>query len=92
MEQTRYVVNRLCIDGQPTDRVVLNQTGDEKEGRRYGRLIETKGPNFWQFVGLIVSDRKDLAKITEIGGASDEVVFKRTGVDVRSMIQRVGKR
>ena len=92
MEQQLYVVNRLITAGQPTSRVVLNKTADADGGREYGRLIERKGPNLWHFVGLVHSADTGLDRLTEIGGETDEKVFRRTGVDVRHLVARVSRR
>ncbi len=88
MIEILYVVSRLCVDGIPTSKVVLNKTKTEKKGRRYARRIEhlTYGAQSWKFVGFLATERDDLDKITEIHGAHDEAIFRRTGVDVRDYI------
>jgi hypothetical protein len=88
-----YTVNRFYLDGETpvrTAKVVLslsNQGSDEKEARKYGKLIEKKGvpAGVWKFVGVLHSDVAGADLITQIGGADDTVLFRRAGIDVRPM-------
>lgn len=94
-----YTVNRFYNDkGQPkrTSKVVIslsNQGGSkgptEKEARKYGKLIERKEVlnGAWLFVGIIHSDADPelVYKVIANGGAEDEVVLRRTGIDVRNI-------
>ncbi len=62
---------------------------DAKEARKYGKLIEKKEvlDGAWLFVGIIHSDADpDLVyRVICNGGADDDVVLRRTGIDVRGM-------
>jgi hypothetical protein len=88
-----YTVNRFYLDGETpvrTAKVVLNLSNrgsDAKEARKYGKLIEKKGvpDGVWRFVGILYSDVAGADRVTQIGGADDVVVLRRTGIDVRSM-------
>jgi fido (protein-threonine AMPylation protein) len=89
MEQL-YTVNRLYIKGRATAKVVLsqsNQGSSEKEAIKYGKLIEKKEvfQGVWVFAGLIRSETANASKVTEIGGADDTDVLRRTGIDVCKM-------
>ena len=90
-----YTVNRFYNDkgrSKRTAKVVIslsNQGASEKEARKYGKLIEKKEvlDGAWLFVGIIHSDADpDLVyRVIANGGADDEVVLRRTGIDVRNM-------
>ncbi len=87
MGKNLYTVNRLYLKGLATKRVVLNQSNqgsDEREAIKYGKLIEKKGvlKGVWVFAGIVYSDVPHASKVTEIGGADDTVVKRRTGIDV----------
>lgn len=79
---TRYLVTRLRTETD-TSRVILLHAPEPKRDRNYIRRIEKISP--WRHVGVIESSDDTLDRITGEYGVTDEALFRRTGVDVRSM-------
>jgi hypothetical protein len=57
-----YVVNRLYLHGEKTERLILTKASDAEAGRVQGETIENRGVTAarWRFVGLIRSDNRYL--------------------------------
>ncbi|CAM6054525.1 unnamed protein product [Sphagnum tenellum] len=86
--QTRYVVNRLRVNRENTDKVLVTKvSGDVEEGIKQGTIIEDRGTTAarFSFVGQLLSNHPRLDVLDRGHGIADHVLFEMTGVDVRHM-------